>query len=99
MFKMAFVGAIAEWFVGGEAAAANGYYRPALQAVIVALHVDYFKITFYFYRSVIVYRKLCCCHNCLFCAEDNSFALQNTINCLIIIIINTLSILQYPTSI
>ena len=66
MFKMAFVGAIAEWFVGGEAAAANGYYRPALEAVIVALNIYYFKITFYFYRSVIVYRKLCSCHNCCF---------------------------------
>ena len=63
---MAFVGAIAEWFIGGEATAADGNYRPALQAVIVALHVDYFKITVYFYRSVIVYRKLCSCHNCCF---------------------------------
>ncbi len=49
MLKMTFVGAIAKWFVGGKSAAANRNYRPPLQAIVVALHVDYFKVAFYFY--------------------------------------------------
>jgi hypothetical protein len=53
---------VAKWFILRPAATANGNNRAALQAVFIALHIHYFKITFYSNRTVIVYGKPCFAH-------------------------------------
>ena len=70
MLKMPFVRAIAKWFVLRHAAAANGNYRAALQAVFIALHIYDLKIAFYSYWTVAVYGKPGFVH-VLFFGEDN----------------------------
>lgn len=69
VLKMPFMRPVAKWFILGHAAAADGYNGSALQAVFVALHVNYFKITFYPNRSVIVYSKSCFAHVLSFSAK------------------------------
>jgi hypothetical protein len=48
MRQVAFVRAIAERFVFRQAAPAKRYYRSALQAIGIALHVHYFEIAYNF---------------------------------------------------
>jgi len=53
---------ITKRLIGRQAAAAQRNYRATLQTVGIAGSVNNFKVTFYFYRSVVVDDQFCFSH-------------------------------------
>ncbi len=57
VLKMPFVRTVAEGFVFGQSAAANGNQGTALQTISIALGIHNFKISLYFQGTVVVYSQ------------------------------------------
>lgn len=62
MLKMAFVGAIAKWFVARQAAAAKRNKASPAQIIGLAFFIYHFKISLYFKRAIAVYCNFRCSH-------------------------------------
>ena len=62
MLKMTFVGTIAEGFVLGKSAAADGNDLTSAKVVFVTIAIYDLEVAFYFQRAVVIDCNFCSCH-------------------------------------